>query len=393
MCIDIEIPLPALSVIERLEGFGYEAFAVGGCVRDSILGRKPNDWDVTTSARPDDVLKIFDAAGFKAVATGIEHGTVTVICENEPIEVTTYRLDGDYIDCRHPESVSFTSSIEDDLARRDFTVNAIAYSNRRGIVDPYGGQKDIADSIIRCVGEPERRFREDALRILRALRFSSVLGFEIAPDTAKAAVELSGLVDRVSRERVYSELSKLICGKNAARVIELYRSVIESVMPISDCCDAVKRLGDVNENRDTALMYSVLLFGHDSESILRGLKADKKTILRVKSILSENHAEDRIDAKLLCSRAGIDIAREIQLLAFAFGRIEYEGVEFINRIIENHECVSVKQLKINGGDLILTGIEPVRIGDALNSLLREVIKGNIPNERSSLIETAARKYL
>lgn len=393
MCIDIEIPIPALSVIERLEGFGYEAFAVGGCVRDSILGRKPNDWDVTTSARPDDVLKIFDAADFKAVATGIEHGTVTVICENEPIEVTTYRLDGDYIDCRHPESVSFTSSIEDDLARRDFTVNAIAYSNRRGIVDPYGGQKDIADSIIRCVGKPEIRFREDALRILRALRFSSVLGFEISLDTAKAAVELSGLIDRVSRERVYSELSKLICGKNAARVIELYRSVIESVMPISDCCDAVKRLGDVNENLDTALMYSVLLFGHDSESILRGLKAEKKTILRVKSIFSESYAEDRVDAKLLCSRVGIDIAREIQLLAFAFGRIKYEGVEFIDWIIENHECISVKQLKINGRDLILTGIEPVRIGDALNSLLREVIKGNIPNERSSLIETAARKYL
>ena len=207
----IHVPPFAAAVIGKLGAGGYEAYAVGGCVRDTMLGRAPNDWDVTTSALPETTLSLFSCAdGFKAVPTGIAHGTVTVISGGEPVEVTTFRVDGKYSDHRRPDSVGFTGRLEEDLARRDFTINAMAYSPERGLIDPYGGLRDLGDRIIRCVGEPERRFDEDALRILRALRFASTLGFEIDDQTAEAAVRLRALILDISRERVSAELEKLV---------------------------------------------------------------------------------------------------------------------------------------------------------------------------------------
>ena len=390
---NILLPVAAEVVIKRLYESGHEAFAVGGCVRDSIMGRKPNDWDVTTSARPEETLSVFSVAPFKAVPTGIAHGTITVVYDGEPIEVTTYRVDGEYSDCRHPDSVNFTSKLSEDLKRRDFTVNAMAYSERDGIVDLFGGRDDIENRLIRCVGEPEKRFSEDALRIMRALRFASVLGFGIEESTAAAIFELSPLLDHVSRERIYSELTKLITGKNAPEVIRNYREVLSVVTPVCDCADVIERLDEVGQRGNIPLLYAALLYGSDAESALRLLRAEKKTITRVCAILAHPFAVDYIGAKRLCSVCGVDIARDIELLAFARGEIGYEGVEFIDTIVGRDECVSIKQLKIGGGELRGMGIEPVRIGDALSGLLGEVIDGRIPNERSSLASFAAKNYL
>ena len=270
----IDIPEPAAAVIGRLNANGFEAYAVGGCVRDSLIGIVPNDWDVTTPAKPEVVEKLFSEAhegevSFKAVRTGIAHGTVTVVyikgTSSVPIEVTTYRIDGKYSDHRHPGSVSFTASLEADLARRDFTVNAMAYSPGVGIVDPYGGQDDLEAGLIRCVGDPEKRFNEDALRILRALRFSAVLGFDIEEKTAKAACRLAGLIDNISRERVYSELSRLIAGRNAPAVIRNYRAVLSKVLPIYDCSAVIEKLGKVGQRSNLPLLYAALLCGTDAE--------------------------------------------------------------------------------------------------------------------------------
>lgn len=228
----IHIPPFAAAVIGKLCADGYEAYAVGGCVRDTMLGRAPNDWDVTTSALPETTLSLFSCAdGFKAVPTGIAHGTVTVISGGEPVEVTTFRVDGKYSDHRRPDSVGFTGRLEEDLARRDFTINAMAYSPERGLIDPYGGERDLGDRIIRCVGEPERRFDEDALRILRALRFASTLGFEIDARTAEADVGLRALILDISRERVSAELEKLLLGQDAEKILRTYEPVFLTTIP------------------------------------------------------------------------------------------------------------------------------------------------------------------
>lgn len=392
MDIRIDIPEYVGAVTDRIEENGFEAFVVGGCVRDVFLGKVPNDWDITTSAYPNFIEKLFSAKPFKAIPTGIAHGTVTVVYENKPTEVTTYRVDGEYNDNRHPDFVSFTSSIEQDLARRDLTVNAMAYSPKRGLVDPFGGRSDLENRVIRCVGEPQKRFSEDALRILRTLRFASTLGFQIEENTAKAAYSLSNNLESISRERVYSELSKLVCGENSAEIIKLYYPILERVIPVSDSSDVYEKLNLTGCCNNLPLKYAALLYDFDAENVLRALKADKKTVMRVKSILSDKCADDVTKAKLLCSRVGTDIAREIQILAFARGEIPFECIGYIDEIEQTGECVSIKQLKINGNDLLITGFEPARIGLVLSGLLRCVIMGNIPNERSALIE-AARKYL
>ena len=194
----------------RTNEAGEEAFIVGGCVRDILMGKTPHDWDITTSAKPEKTKEIFSS--FKTVDTGLKHGTVLVLIDGEPLEITTYRIDGEYTDCRHPDSVSFTSDIENDLSRRDFTVNAMAYNDEKGLVDLFGGEDDIRNKIIRCVGDADKRFNEDALRIMRALRFSSTLGFTIESETKKAILKNRELLNNVAKERISTELLKLLCG-------------------------------------------------------------------------------------------------------------------------------------------------------------------------------------
>ena len=202
----IQIPEKVNKIIKKLQEHGYDAYAVGGCVRDSLLGRTPADWDITTSAKPLEVKGLFK----RTIDTGLQHGTVTVMLNREGFEVTTYRIDGEYEDSRHPKEVIFTGKLEEDLRRRDFTINAMAYNDREGLVDVFGGAKDLKNQIIRCVGEPRERFTEDALRILRAVRFSAQLGFAIEEDTAKAAGELADTLRKISAERIHTELVKLL---------------------------------------------------------------------------------------------------------------------------------------------------------------------------------------
>lgn len=224
-----DIPAGVLRVLEILENAGYEAWLVGGCVRDSLNGVVPKDYDVTTNALTEEVISAFE--GFRVIGTGLKHGTVTVLSGGMPVEVTTYRVDGLYSDGRHPDSVSFASDIRSDLSRRDFTVNAMAYSPERGYIDLFGGMSDLESGLIRCVGNPERRFGEDALRILRAMRFASVLGFDIETETAAAIHRCRGLLQRIAVERITQELLRLLCGINAGNVLRQYSDVIGEIMP------------------------------------------------------------------------------------------------------------------------------------------------------------------
>ena len=227
--MDWVLPAQVNTALARLHDAGYEAYIVGGCVRDRIMGREPKDYDITTSALPEQTAAVF--AGERIIETGMKHGTVTVLLDGEPLEITTFRIDGTYSDSRHPDAVTFTPSLREDLARRDFTMNAMAYSSETGLVDPFGGQADIAAKYIRCVGDPDLRFREDALRILRALRFSSVLGFPIEPETDGAARYLCLLLKKISAERVFSELKQLLCGPDVRRVLLDYAGVLGAVLP------------------------------------------------------------------------------------------------------------------------------------------------------------------
>ena len=227
--MEIFIPQFVRTALDRLNECGYEGYIVGGCVRDSLLGKKPHDYDVCTNCTPDKMLEVF--ANFRTIETGLKHGTLTVLIEGEPVEITCYRSDGEYIGHRKPAQVTFESSLEEDLKRRDFTVNAMAYSPKEGLIDLYGGQGDLEKGIIKCVGEPEKRFDEDALRILRGLRFSSCLGFEIEEKTSKAILEQRELLKSISAERIASELKKLLCGKGARKILLDYREVIAVFIP------------------------------------------------------------------------------------------------------------------------------------------------------------------
>lgn len=225
----MDMPKNVDTAINLLQSAGFEAYAVGGCVRDSLLGKTPNDWDITTSAKPENMKSVF--ADFHCIDTGIKHGTVTVVIDGEPLEITTFRLDGEYEDNRHPKSVTFTSNLGADLGRRDFTVNAMAYSKMTGTVDLFGGQNDLKNKIIRCVGDPDRRFNEDALRILRALRFASALDFEIEEKTAQSLLKNCALLGNISEERIAKELLKLVCGKGAKRILTGFAPVLFEILP------------------------------------------------------------------------------------------------------------------------------------------------------------------
>lgn len=393
----IHIPPFAAAVIGKLCADGYEAYAVGGCVRDTMLGRAPNDWDVTTSALPETTLSLFSCAdGFKAVPTGIAHGTVTVISGGEPVEVTTFRVDGKYSDHRRPDSVGFTGRLEEDLARRDFTINAMAYSPERGLIDPYGGERDLGDRIIRCVGEPERRFDEDALRILRALRFASTLGFEIDDQTAEAAVRLRALILDISRERVSAELEKLLSGVDVVNILLGYEPVFLTTIPELECENfamAAECVGKLSGQGDFALSLAGLFCGLPERALntaLAGLKLPKRVSLRTRRAVLNVHAplDGRADTKRLAARIGTDHARDTIILGVALGTIPPERLSDLDDILGSGECISVGQLKIGGERLKELGVKPEQIGKILTSLLSRVISGELANEEDILVSAA-----
>jgi len=437
--VSIDIPQYAKKVIERLEANGYEAYAVGGCVRDSFMGRKPNDWDVTTSAYPEVVMNLFGGGRFRAYPTGIAHGTVTVLSSGKPVEVTTYRIDGEYRDSRRPESVDFNAGLSDDLARRDFTVNAMAYSPKRGLCDIFHGCEDLRKRILRCVGEPEKRFSEDALRILRAVRFAAVLGFAIEENTAKAAVALRDTLNVVSRERIQAELVKLLYGKYASRLISDFSMIFDTILPNRNPQAAVfidkihslwKTLGEnfllynmgenhtIEDNQSSVmksaaesvpklppkknlmsnglpLLLAATVSGNHAESLLDSLRLDKKTRKRTLLIcsyadyrLSGTDASDKIELTKLCATVGWESAWDIVTYAVAVGNMPSETVADLVEIRKSNVCISVSELAVKGSDLQKIGYQGDEIGQELKRLLYAVIETHLTNEKQSLLAFA-----
>ena len=251
-------PIEVKRVMDILRQEGREAYLVGGCLRNILMGKDPHDWDMTTSALPHECAEIFSKEGFHVIETGIKHGTVTVIVDGTPLEITTYRIETGYSDNRHPDKVDFTDKVEDDLSRRDFTVNAIAYSPEKGFADPFDGMADIKSKTIKCVGNPDKRFGEDALRILRALRFSAVLGFEIDKETAESIRRNYKLLRNISVERIFVEISKLLCGNDASRILREYEDVFFFILP------EISPMKNCSQNHDRHI-YDV--WGHTVKAV------------------------------------------------------------------------------------------------------------------------------
>ena len=381
-------------ILDTLALAGARADIVGGPVRDYLLGQEPSDYDITTSATPDEVKQIFKS--HRTVDTGIKHGTVSLILDGEPYEITTYRVDGEYKDARHPESVSFTERIEEDLSRRDFTVNAMAYSKIYGLTDIFGGREDLKRGLIRAVGDPYKRFSEDALRILRAIRFASVLGFEIEDNTARAARELSYLLSRISAERIYTEWTKLLAGKNAYAVIREYSDIVEKFLP------ELSGMAMPGEERFSKALPDVrqlaLFAGLDncSElfcSAMRNLRSP--TSVR----------EDGAAALSAVGKYSLSDERELGRALFELGKTRTELLARLENLLGNDvkeskisEYISLgkpyrlSDLKIDGAEVAKIGARGREIGEILEKLMLDVISLRCEN-KSELLLTRARKYL
>ncbi len=368
----------AAMIISRLSEHGYEAYAVGGAVRDMIMGKKPDDWDITTNALPDETKSVF--ADFDVIETGIKHGTVTVIVDRKPYEITTYRTESGYTDSRRPDAVAFVSDLTSDLSRRDFTVNAIAYSSNNGYVDIFGGKEDINNKIIRTVGEPKLRFSEDALRILRALRFSSVLGFEIEKNTSNAIFELAYTLNAVSPERIFAELKKLLVGKNAIEVLNKYSSVLSQAIPISD-------LTDINKAPADFCMRLSCICKENTGLALSQLKADNHTKHICKTLVdSQPIPNGTIAVKRYISGLGREDAEIVIKYRTALYNEDEQGIA--RNILNGDYCLSVNELAIDGNDLLTAGINGITIGNTLRRLLDAVLSEKIENNKESLLIAA-----
>ncbi len=434
----LEIPKNAETILHILENAGYEAYVVGGCVRDSILGRKPDDWDITTSAKPEQVKELFH----RTVDTGLQHGTVTVLMEKEGYEVTTYRVDGEYEDGRHPKEVTFTASLEEDLKRRDFTINAMAYNPSGGLVDLFGGLEDIDRKIIRCVGDPLERFTEDALRIMRAVRFSAQLGFSIEEETRKALKVLAPNLKHVSAERIQVELVKLLMSPHPDYLRTAYEAGITAeFLPEFDACMETSQntphhcytVGEhilhslCHVRADRVLRITMLLHdigkpvvrktdenGRDhfkthgnagekmAGQILRRLKFDNDTIRKVTRLVKWH--DDRPEGTLksvrrAVNRIGEDLfplyleVQQADMLAQSLYRrgekqARLDSVrDAYRQIIEEKQCVSLKTLAVTGRDLIENGYRPGReIGEKLEKLLNLVLEDPEKNQKEILLE-------
>lgn len=441
----MDMPKNVDIAINLLQSAGFEAYAVGGCVRDSLLGKTPNDWDITTSAKPEDMKSVF--ADFHCIDTGIKHGTVTVVIDGEPLEITTFRLDGEYEDNRHPKSVTFTSNLGADLGRRDFTVNAMAYSKMTGIVDLFGGQNDLKNGIIRCVGDPDRRFNEDALRILRALRFASALDFEIEEKTAQSLLKNRALLGNISEERIAKELLKLVCGKGAKRILTDFAPVLFEILPelqpmYKNSHDNPHHCYDIYEHTliavesidpEPTLRFAMLLhdcgkpavkkfdengvahfYGHQrisaeiSAQILARLKVSNKFRDEILFLVSNHDRwelyENTEKMPRYLSKFGLDGV--LNLLKVMRADVLAQSPEYryrLDQIADAEEtaknlaaqkpCLSLSELQINGRTLMDIGIPQGRkLGAVLAQLLDEVIDGVTKNTQEALTTRAREIY-
>lgn len=397
----IELPKDVRYIIDILTQNGYEAYAVGGCVRDSILGRVPGDWDITTSALPQQVKALFR----RTIDTGIQHGTVTIMLGKNGYEVTTYRIDGKYEDSRHPESVEFTPNLEEDLKRRDFTINAMAYNDENGVVDIFGGIDDIRNRIIRCVGNAHDRFTEDALRILRAVRFSAQLGFEIDKATKDAARELAPTLVKISRERIHTELNKLLLSDNPDYFSVVYElGVMKVIIPELEGVNSgdIDRLKVLIKRTKPCLpeRYAALLsvIGKDkTRAVLKGLKLDNATIsmaVKLVEYLGITPALTEPQMRHYINEVGKeDALRVIDFnLSFADESMHEEYTDMRKlcaHVLERGDCTSLKELDVTGKDLVDAGFEAGKqLGELLNSLLTEVLDNPSLNDRNYLLGRA-----
>ena len=402
MCEKIMLPERINAVIERLREHGFKGYVVGGCVRDMLMGKIPHDFDITTDAFPEEICEIF--SDHRVILTGLKHGTVTVVHEGENVEITTFRTDGKYLDNRHPEKVTFVRNITEDLSRRDFTVNAMAYNPQTGLVDLFGGCDDIKNRTIRCVGDANRRFNEDGLRILRAMRFACVLGFEIEKSTASAVLSNKHLLSNISCERIYSELTKLILGDGAVDILHRFYPILVDIMG-----DVPKENIDIIGNlpHDHSLRYAALLANRtasDAVAVMRSLKTDNETCRTVRLLVASISIEfprsdsDRFDkecAYLLSKYPKDDLSKMISLRR-AFCLSDQEILSELDRIEEtvrmltsSNACVSIKQLAVDGGELAAIGVPKTsEMGDLLQKLLESVIEGETANEKEALLERA-----
>ena len=413
--IHIDIPQDVAFILGKLRTAGHEAYAVGGCVRDSLLGKIPKDWDITTSALPEDVKEIFP----KTIDTGIKHGTVTVMVNSTGYEVTTYRVDGEYLDGRHPEEVEFTSSLDEDLKRRDFTINAFVYNETEGVKDLFEGLKDLENGIIRCVGVAEERFGEDALRILRAVRFAAVLSFSIEPETYHAAMKLAGNLSKVSAERIKAELEKTLVSDNPDYILLLKKLGLSKVIlreldAVNDTEDLKASLKSVQN--EPVSRWAVLCYyleknrkgnepGGISEKVMLRLKFDNRTMdrvirfLRIADEYKDISIEDEKSLNIYCRRLLNAVREEDIFLYIDFARSvgclpqpAYDA-ELLNStvsaILDRNECFSLKQLKVNGRDIISEcGISGKQVGETLDHLLETVMVAPEKNVREVLLEEA-----
>ena len=369
----------AKGMIELLESQGYSAYAVGGAVRDSLLGREVSDTDIATSARPEEVKKAL--CGIKVVDTGIKHGTVTAVAGGKPYEITTYRVESGYRDSRHPDSVEFVHDIVPDLARRDFTVNAMAYSPTRGFCDPFGGREDLKNRVIRAVGDPKTRFTEDALRILRALRFASVLEFAIEPETAKALASLAYKLKDISAERIYSELKKLLCGAAASQVAAEYSGVLSVIAPVTGSAGSLCKLPP------RADMRVACFYGAEVGNVLDSLRSDKKT--RTGATLcaaSSPLPADEPGMKRFIAALGRDTAA--LTVEYRRALCGEDAEKLFEKTLAANTCLSQRELKIKGKDLASVGISGADIGKTLAALFESVLCGETPNKKEALLKYA-----
>lgn len=377
--------------MEILKRNGEKGYLVGGSVRNFLLSLPSEDFDIAVSSPPKKTAEIF--RDFKVIKTGEKHGTITVIIDSQSLELTTFRSDGRYLDHRRPKSVSFTSSLKEDLKRRDFTINAIAYSEDEGFIDYFGGIDDLKKGIIKAVGDENRRFFEDALRILRALRFSTTLCFEIEEKTLKAIEKNASLLSFVSKERIYSEISKIIC----APYTEIISGFSEILMPIFSIKSQNKEgfkenFSKLSLVKDTlSIRLACLLKDEDYTAALNGLKADNKTKNEVALIISAYNDEtpkDKYAAKKLLNKYGIDALKASLILKKTDGKETKIAEERIEEILKNGECYKVSMLLVNGRDLEKMGYKGAEIGKKLDSLLDEVMSEKTENKKEALLKSA-----
>lgn len=438
----MKLPEQVNQIIHTLKEQGYDAYAVGGCVRDTILGRMPQDWDITTSARPQEVKSLFG----HTIDTGIQHGTVTVMMDHVGYEVTTYRIDGEYEDGRHPKNVIFTGNLVEDLKRRDFTINAMAYNEESGLVDAFDGVGDLEKGIIRCVGEPHERFTEDALRMLRAFRFAAQLGFEIEPATRRAASDLAENLFKISAERIQMELVKLLVSDNPQEMRDVYKAGLSRIfLPEFDRMMQTPQINkhhmySVGEHtirtmqeiaKDKVLRLTMLLHdvakpvcittddrgqnhfkGHPREGeemarrILQRLKFDNDTTDRVCRLIRYHDDRPELTERNV-RRAMSRISSENMGALFAVKRADtlgqsmycrQEKLDYVDTyeqiyqdILEKEQCVQKKDLAINGRDLIALGMKPGKdLGRVLDALFEQVLDEPELNTRERLMELASR---